>query len=507
MKSPSGPLRVVVIGGGISGLAAAYRLVREGERTGLNLSVRVLEAGPRSGGAIGTRVENGSLLEEGPDCFLSTKPWALNLIRELGIEDQLIGISPQHPRSFLSRGGRLLPIPHGFHFLAPASLWPAVKTPIFSWRGKLRMAMEPFIQPRKDTADETLESFVVRRLGREALDRLAQPMVAGIYSADPGRLSMKATFPQFLQWEQQHGSILKALHQLKRKRKSTDRASGARSSVFLSLCKGLQSLVDALVSSMPEGTIRLNSKVTKVMRGGDGRWRIVLQHGAVEAADALCLALPAPKAAEILVTASVPLAHALEGISYRNLITVNLALPRSAVEHPLDGMGFFIPAIENRTVLACTFSSIKFFGRAPDSQALLRAFLGGARHEELLRCSDREIERMVLDDLGPLMGLRCRPEQIYVHRHPGIMPQYHVGHTDRVTEIESAVAEIPGLALAGNAYHGVGIPDCIHSAEQAASNIMRFFGSQRGGESPSTIRPSTIHRFSPVTIKPSTDVI
>lgn len=434
----------------------------------------VLEAAARPGGVIATRREEGFVFEEGPDCFISNKPWAIQLCRELGVEDALVGTRPENRRSFILRGNQLLPIPQGFYLLAPTSLRPLLATPAISWRGKLRMAMELFMPRRSETGDETLEQFVTRRLGREALERLAQPMVAGIYNADPGRLSLEATFPQFLQWEKEHGSILRALWRERKAHRETAESSGPRYGLFLSFPQGVQTLTEALASRLPPGSIRLNTRVTGLARSPAGRWRIDVDQGQGLDADALCLAVPAPKAAQILRQVSAELSDALSEIPYLGSVTVNVALRRDQVGHPLDGMGFVVPAVENRSLLACTFSSIKFAERAPDRHVLLRAFLGGPSNQDMLHQPDPEIEQVVMDELRTWLKITGDPLQLLVHRHPESMPQYLLGHRERVAEIESLVRGIPGLVLAGNAYHGVGIPDCIRSAEAAASDLVRL---------------------------------
>lgn len=465
------PSQFVVIGGGISGLAAAYRLTTDG--VDHDLQVRLLEAGDRVGGVIGTRREDGFIMEEGPDCFISSKPWALDLCRELGIEDDLEGTNTEMRKSFIVRGKRLLPIPEGFYLLAPTSFSALLKTPVFSWPGKLRMAMELLIPRKREASDESLEQFVVRRLGREAFERMAQPMVAGIYTADPKKLSIQATFPQFLEWEQEYGSVIRAL--LKQGKESTDlsESSGPRYSLFLSFKDGLHTLVEALVRKLPNETIRPTATVTGLSRA-DGGWRIELSGGDSLDADAVCIALPSMKTAELLADSMPELARALKEIPYLGTISVNLIFDRKQIAHPLDGMGFVVPAVEGRALLACTFSSIKFSGRAPEGKVLLRAFLGGPERQNLLEQTDEEIGEIVMNDLAELLDISGSPDRFHVHRHPASMAQYHLGHLDRIARIESLLGEVPNLAIAGNAYHGVGIPDCIHSAQKASAKLLQF---------------------------------
>lgn len=466
--------KVLILGGGISGLTAAYRLTREAAATGPSLEVRLLEAADRPGGVIGTRREDGYLIEEGPDSFLSSKPWAVNLCGDLGLERDIIETSPEHRRSFIVQDGELQPVPRGFYLLAPASLGSLFTTRLFTWRGKIRIALELLVPRKNRPGDESLEAFVTRRLGREAFERMAQPMIAGIYGADPGRLSIQATFPQFLEWEQQQGSVIRALQRQAHSSHETAQSSGPRYSLFVSLRQGLESLVQTLVERLPPGCLTLGARVTQLGRESGGAWRADTASGDSYRANALCVALPAPRAADLLAGSCPELAQSLHEIPYLGSISVNLVLRREQVGHPLDGMGFVVPAVEGRNLMACSFSSIKFPGRAPEERVLLRAFLGGPFHQQLLTRPDPEIEALVLDDLLPLLRISGRPLFVSIRRHPESMPQYHLGHLDLVARIEEQARAIPGLVLAGGAYRGVGIPDCVRSGEEAAAQIFRF---------------------------------
>ena len=473
--------RAVVIGGGITGLTACYRLMQQAQAGGLPLDITLLEASDRLGGVIATRHEacpaprsgDGLLLEEGPDCFLATKPWGIELCDELGLNAELIGTATEHRQSFVVRRGKLVPVPQGFYLMAPGSLWPFVTTPAFSWPGKLRMAMD-LVLPRRGASedDESLADFVTRRLGREALDRMAQPMVGGIYTADPRHLSMQATMPQFLDMEQRHRSLILAL----RHRQASPQqpgVSGARYGLFASFRRGMQTLVDALADRLPAGTVRLKTPVRSVRRDpASQRWIVLPQNGPDLEADALCLALTAPQAARLLTGLDPELAAGLRDIPYASSAIVTLACNRADITHPLNGMGFVVPAVERRSLIACSFSSIKFAGRAPDGKVLLRAFVGGALQQEQALWPDARLRDAVLQDLRQLLGLTGTPTLYHVSRHPSAMPQYHVGHLARIERLEAAAQRWPGLALAGNAYHGVGVPDCIRSGDEAAHGIL-----------------------------------
>ncbi len=468
--------RVIVIGGGITGLTATYRLTQAAQVHGVPLAVTLLEASGRLGGTIATSYQHELLMEQGPDCFLSAKPWGVRLSEALGLTDELIGTTTQYRQSFIVRGGRLMPVPQGFYLMVPGSWWSLMTTPVFSWRGKVRMACDLVVPRRTATGDESLAQFVTRRLGQEALERMAQPMVGGIYTADPQYLSMQATMPQFVEMEQQHGSLIRAM--LSRQRRTAAPApgtSGPRYGLFVSFRQGMQTLVDTMAAHLPAHTVRLHAPVCRLQSvPGTARWIVHLHQQPALEADAVCLSLPAPQAGPLLMDVETTLATALQDMQYASSAIVNIACKRADVTHPLHGMGFVVPAVEKRAYMACSFSSVKFVARAPQDQVLLRAFVGGALQPEQLALSDAEIQRAVYQDLRQLLGISGEPLCMSVTRHQEAMPQYHVGHLDRVARIETLVQRLPGLALAGNTYHGVGIPDCIHSAEMAVQSLLAY---------------------------------
>ncbi len=501
--------RVIIIGGGITGLAAAYKILEHGRDSGRQLDLIVLEAGSRFGGIIQTHERDGFLLESGPDSFISEKPAALDLSKRLGLESHLIETNENHRRSFIVRQGRLLPVPAGFHLLAPSRFWPFVKSDIFSWTGKARMALD-LLLPRRNlnsdvagafdaTADESLAQFVRRRLGREALERMAQPMIGGIYTADPEQLSLRATMPRFLEMERSHGSVIRALRKQARPPggEGTDAAtSGARYSLFLSFDRGMQLLTDKLEQKIrdfnsqvansqskisadgrvTQVTMQLNTAVQSVAFGprepAGSKWKLRTGNNEVHFADAICLALPAYVSASLLNDIDPELASELNGISYASSATINLAFKRENIPHPLDGFGFVVPFIEGRSLIACTFSSVKFSGRAPEGYMLLRVFMGGALQPEMFELSSEELISRALVDLRELLGIEQPPLFAEVAKWERSMPQYHVGHLQRVERINERLPSLPGLALAGNAYSGLGIPDCIRSGEAAAQFII-----------------------------------
>jgi protoporphyrinogen/coproporphyrinogen III oxidase len=455
---------IVIIGGGISGLAAAHRVLE------LNKSaqVTILEASDRLGGTIQTEHRDGFLLERGPDSFISEKPHAIALAKRLGIESQLIQTNEEYRRSFIVRDGRLRAVPEGFQLMAPSRMWPFIASDVFSIPGKVRMAAD-LLLPRKSTNgsnDESLASFVRRRLGNEALVRMAQPMVGGIYTADPETLSLRATLPRFLEMEQKHRSLILAM--LRQGRAQKTGTSGARYSLFLSFNRGMQVLVEPLTRMKAD--LRVNTRAQRLTF--DHGWTITTDQNEEIEAEAVCLAVPAYVAAALLTETHEQLAQKLREIKYASTATINFGYRRAAIKHPLNGFGFVVPFIEKRSLIACTFSSVKFSGRAPDGHVLLRAFAGGALQPEIFALDEAEMSRRVESDLRELLGIREDPRFIEVAKWERSMPQYEVGHLDRVNEIEALVNQLPGLALAGNAYSGAGIPDCVRSGEAAAESLV-----------------------------------
>lgn len=466
--------RVVVIGAGLSGLTAAYRITERARANRRAVELVVLEAKDRIGGAIWTNRRDGFTLEGGADSFITNKPWAVDLCRGLGLGDQIIETDEQHRRSFVVRQGRLFPVPEGFVLIAPNRIGPIFTTPILSFRGKLRMLLD-LILPRKDIeGDESLASFVKRRLGREALERLVQPLVGGIYTADPNDLSVKATLPQFLSMENDHRSlILAAWRQARRSRWTERNASGARYGMFVSLADGMDALPRALASALPKGALHTDTAVRRVSRNEPASpWLVELLDGPPIEADAVVLATEAHASARLLDGVDPTLALQLRSIPYASSVIVNVAYRRDQIEHPLDGFGAVVPAIEGRSVLAVSFLSVKFPGRAPAGSVLLRVFLGGATQPELFERDDDELVSIVRSELSDLIGANGEPLLAEVGRHPRAMPQYTLGHLERIEAIRRQVARHPRLILTGNAFDGVGIPDCVRGAEIAAASAL-----------------------------------
>lgn len=470
--------RVVVIGGGLSGLAAAHRVSSRAAAMRRPVEVVLLEARDRVGGAIWTDRVDGFTFEGGADSFITNKPWGVDLCRELGLSDQLIGTDGQHRRSFVVREGRLLPVPEGFVLMAPNRIGPILTTPILSWRGKLRMLLDLVIPSRREEdTDESLAAFVRRRLGREALERLVQPLVGGIYTADPAELSLKATLPQFPAMEREHGSLILAGLRLARQNRSADRnASGARYGLFVSLADGMESLIKALAASLPPGTIRTQTPVRKIARvdakGTPNPWRIELLDGPPIDATAVIVATEAHATARLLDVLDPELALHLRAIPYASSTIVSLAYQRDQISHPLDGFGVVVPQVEGRKILAVSFTSVKFPSRAPAGTVLMRVFVGGATQPELFDLSDEATLELVRGEIGELLGISGEPLLTRVSRHSRAMPQYTLGHLDRVASIRALAARHPGLFLTGNAFDGVGVPDCIRAGREAGDRVL-----------------------------------
>ncbi|HZZ08327.1 MAG TPA: protoporphyrinogen oxidase [Candidatus Binataceae bacterium] len=493
----SGALRIVILGGGISGLSAAFRLLELSAKHEAPLEVALLEGGPRLGGALHTIREQGFIAEAGADSFLTEKPWALDLVRRLGLQGELVGTREEFRRTCVVRNGALVEIPEGFSLLAPARLLPMLRSPLLSPLGKARMAIEPLIPRRRGHSDESLASFVTRRLGRQVLERIAQPLAGGIYTADPEHLSLHATQPRFADMEARHGSVMRGLRAAARahdaksgKSGKLGGTSGARWSLFVSLRGGISTLIDALAQRLGE-TVRRGAEVVALELSGGGeagdaerkpRWCVVVADGGRLEADAVICALPAHRAAPLLAPHSPGLARALGAIAYASAAVVNLAYREGDFPRAPRSFGFVVPAIERRRIIAGSFTSLKFSDRAPAGTILLRAFVGGALQNALMALGDPAMIDAVREEFRALLGVSAEPVWAQVNRWPDSMPQYAVGHRGRIAEIERAAVTLPAFELAGAMLRGVGIPDCVLGGERAAQAIFTQLGARPGAE-------------------------
>lgn len=468
--------RVVVVGGGLSGLAAAHRIHELATASRKPIEVVVLEAKDRIGGVIWTERVAGFTLEGGPDSFITNKSWGLDLCTRLGLNDQLVETDSSHRRSFVVRNGQLAPVPEGFVLMAPQRILPILTTPVLSWRGKLRVLMDLVVPRRDEDTEESLAAFVKRRLGREALERLVQPLVGGIYSGDPNELSLQATFPQYLAMEREHGSLIRAAWRQQAGDRATRQvareASGARYGMFVSLADGMGVLPRSLATSLPPGTVRTSSAVRRLSRNGAASpWMVELLDGPPLEADAVIVTTEAHSTARLIDMEDPGLALQLRAVPYASSVIVNVAYRRDQVQHPLDGFGVVVPAIEGRSILAVSFSSVKFPSRAPAGTVLLRVFIGGATQPGLFDLDDSSLRDLVVQELAGLIGVQGDPLLLRIARHPRAMPQYILGHLERVEAIRRKLARYPRLFLTGIAFDGIGIPDCIHAAEITAQKV------------------------------------
>ena len=472
MNSTTSPKRIAVIGGGISGLAAAHRLATANPQP----TVRLFERGSRLGGVINTVRRDDFLFERSADSFLDdvSMPWARELAESVGLGDQLIGTDPRFRRALVLRAGRLYPVPDGFRLMAAPRVRQIMLTPILSPWGKARLAYERFVRPANAEIDESLSQFATRRCGREAYERLIQPLVSGIYTADPDRLSLKAALPQFAAMEQKHGSLTRAMRRAKH-RSPAQGTSGARYAQFLTPRGGLMTLVDAVAQSLPNETIVTNATIQSIARDGE-QWLVVDGDNKSHRFDAVISATPAASTAELVKSFDSHLANELQTIEHASVAIVSAAYRREQIGHPLDAFGLVIPAVENQQILSVSFSSVKFAGRAPDDHVLLRVFVGGAMQEQLVDLQDDEIQQLVTRELAQLLDCRGKPRFWDITRWTKVTPQYHVGHLDRLKKIDEQLARHPGLSLAGSAYRGIGIPQCIRSGRTAAEKIAAVLG-------------------------------
>ena len=446
---------VAVIGGGIAGLAATYELQLHG------LDVRLIEASPRLGGVIQTERTDGWVIDAGPDALLVQKPAAVGLCRELGLDDRLV--STLLPRTaYVLRNGRLRPLAEGSFLGFPVGVGALARTSLFTWAGKLRMAAEIAI-PRAHRDDESIASFVRRRFGKEALDYLAEPLLAGIHAGDAERLSMQALFPRLVDAERQAGSVLRSLGAL--------HVRPSPRGAFVSLPGGLGELVDVLSRVLPPDTVRLSARVTELRRAGVFT---IESPGATHRARAVILSVPAYAAAGLLSGFDTTLAGLCDAVPYASTATVAFGYRRDQIRHPLEGSGFVVPRVERNPLLAATWVTSKWPGRAPDGCALVRGFLGGGRDPHRLERSDEELTEIAQDALAETLDIEGDPVVTRLFRFPRQSPQYEVGHLRRVASIEQRLASVPGLFLAGSGFRAIGIPDCIADGRETAARAAAF---------------------------------
>ena len=458
--------RIAIIGGGIAGLSAAFYL-EKARRGGAALQWTLFEKSDRLGGVIQTEQRDGFVLEAGADSFLAAKPEGARLCHELGIGSELIS-SNAGRKTYIVVKGKLVPIPQGLEFMVPTRVWPMVTTPLFSFRTKLRMASELFSSARKNAGDESVGEFVRRHFGQEMVDRVAEPLLAGVYGGDVESLSVRAVLPRFAEMEREHGSLVRATLKAKAQSKSQSKAqSGAKPQpLFTSLKNGMQQMVDALIAALPQSSIRMQQQDITVRQVNDD-WQVE-SSGIKERFQAVLLAVPAPSASALLRQFHPALIEGLARIQYTSSAAVALAYDSVALP---PGHGFLVPRSERRKIMACTFVHKKFSHRTPEGKSMLRCFFSSSRMSDLLTHSDEALQQMARQDLKDVLGLTADPIFARTFRWNSAMAQYETGHLERVAEMEKIIAAIPGFHIIGNSFHGIGVPDCIKSARQAVEQI------------------------------------
>ncbi|MGB0596027.1 MAG: protoporphyrinogen oxidase [Rubripirellula sp.] len=474
------PPRIAIIGGGLSGLTTAAKL----SLMDPTLDLSLFEAGSRTGGVIHTESADGFILDHGADMFATQPPAAIELIRQLGLEDQLIEPELTRRGARIVHRGRLVPVPEGFVLMRATAWLPMLTTPLLGVTGKLRFFAERFVPPLREDRDESVSEFVLRRMGRQVLERIVAPLAAGIYTADIQKLSMRATMGPIVAMEQRYGSLAKAAAARRRSGEdSIERSSsGARYGKFRSFPGGMKQFLDSLAEKLPNGTIHLHCPIERLERcegqkGGNGRWRVHLQDKTSQEFDEVVVAVPPQVASGLLRPLSAAAASELDSIEMASAAIVALGVPRTQISEDVDTFGFVVPLSENRRILAGSFASHKFAGRAPEGQVIIRVFIGGAMQPELLQRSDAELIQIAREELGELIGLTGEPTLARVVRWNDAMPQYHLGHLDRVERIEQEMEKIEGLSLVNNGLHGVGIAPVVTQAGRVAERVIERLAS------------------------------
>jgi protoporphyrinogen/coproporphyrinogen III oxidase len=454
---------VVVVGGGIAGLAAGYELHKRG------VTFVILERGPRAGGVILSEEVGGFTLDAGPDALLTQKPEGIALCKELGLGDRLV--PTKEPRiAYIQRAGCLHPLPAASVLGIPTAFGPFITTRLFSWAGKLRMGAEVLIPPRRDEADESIGHFIERRFGREAVTYLAEPLLAGIHAGDVDRLSIQSLFPRFAQIEKRDGSLLRAF------RNQASHTPRSPDGPFRSLPGGLSELVRALVSALPPSALRVNAAATAFSATPDGAFRIQTSSGSTLGARAVVFSTPAYVTGALLRGVDAELARLCEAVPYASTGTIALGFRRDQVAHPLTGSGFVVPRVEGTGILAASWLSSKWPNRAPEGHVLLRTFVGGGRDPEALSKTDAELVDRSLAAVRPLLGIRGEPVLSRVYRFERASAQHEVGHRARLDAIDRALARHAGVFVTGSGFRGVGIPDCVADARATAAKVTDFLG-------------------------------
>ncbi len=465
---------VVIIGGGISGLSAAWHLQQATQREGLDVHYTLVEAADRWGGKILTEQIDGFgetpfVVEGGPDSFLTQKPWALQLARELGLSDRLLGTNDKMRTTYVLHKGKPVELPDGVLLIVPTKFTPFALSPLISPLGKLRMGLDLLIPAKQDDSDETLADFVRRRLGNEALDKIAEPLMSGIYNAEADKQSIMATFPRFRELERKHRSLILGMLASRRQRSAAPAPQGAKTSMFMSFQGGTQEIVEALINRVT-GDLRLSTPVSALELMSNGRYQMALGNGETLDADAVVLTTPAYVAADLLRPMTPEAADQLKAIRYVSTGTLSLAFRAEDIKRPLHGFGLVVPKSEKRPINAITVSSTKFDHRAPEGHVLLRVFFGGSRSPETMTYDDDKLLTVVRQELQDMLGIEAAPLFHRIFRWNKANPQYDINHLERITALENALPE--GIYVTGGAFRGVGMPDCVHQSQQTVNTLL-----------------------------------
>jgi oxygen-dependent protoporphyrinogen oxidase len=470
-------MRIAIIGGGIAGLAAAYEL-EKARAAGASVKYALFEERPRLGGSLDSEIVGGAVLDRGPDSFLTEKPAAAELCRELGLGSELIPSNDAARKTYIVARNRLVALPDGLMFLVPTKLVPTALTRLFSVRTKMRMALELLHPPRPSDGDESVAALVERHFGQEAVDRLADPLLSGIYGGDATQLSAQTVLPRLVEMETKYGSLtrgmLAAHRRMRALAKTSSKTQNGGAAIFTALRGGMGQLVDAIAERLDGSSVRTATPVSGIEKTAQG-WKVQAGGGSEEF-DALIMAAPAWTAGELLTPVDAVLGAELSGIPYSSSITVNLVYDEGKIGPLPEGFGFLVPAVEGRAMLACTFAHRKFLGRTPPGKAVFRAFLGGMKRIDLLAESDQALVEVVRREMREILGAKTigaevEPEFAQVTRWRRAMAQYAVGHKERMERVNARVTALPGLRLVGNAYDGIGVPDCIRLGRKAAREL------------------------------------
>ena len=464
--------KVVIIGGGISGLATAYYLKDEAQKKGIDIEYTLIEKNNRLGGNILTEKINGFIIEGGPDCFIFEKPWVLELCKKLGLSDEVIN-TKEGGQTFILWKGKLRSLPEGFILMIPTKILPFICNSLISIPGKLRMALDLVLPKGDPDKDESLAEFVGRRFGSEVVEKIAEPLVAGIHAGNPETMSVKSSFRRFIDMEQKYRSLIIGMLKMRREAKRAVEEKGQKYTMFLTLKNGLAELVEAIVKELDRDSILTGKSVEKIEKSSEG-YVVHIEGKEPIKADSVILTTPAYVSAKLIKEIDPAMSADLEKISYVSTATVSLAFKKADIKEPLKGFGFVVPRLEGRKIMAATFSSQKFSYRAPKDSVLVRCFVGGAKNEELVDLEDEEMIKMVREELAGILGIEAQPILAKVYKWKKAMSQRNVGHCEVVKSLDDKQTQHPGLFLTGSAYKGVGLSDSVHNGELAAQSALEL---------------------------------